>query len=213
MIILGIDPSFTNYAYSLYDTSIEDCILSGKFSSPSHLPIYRRTKLLQDYLRSFLLMHPEIDFIGMESAVFGSSYSEGLYALFCYSMEVFSEVKTPLVLFSPSQVKAKAREFLDLPSSFKMEKRDMQEAAKRRSSFQKYWGDDEADAFWVSHLAATFWRLQQGEIPESSLTSKEFEMLAHKAYYKRGAKKGQLNKTNLGILHKRVTRFLLREDF
>jgi hypothetical protein len=130
-----------------------------------------------------------------------------MYGLFLFSCEALRSEKKDVVFFSPSQVKAHAREFLGRPKGWKMAKPDMVEAAKKHSGARKVWNHNEADAYWVASSAARFWQHYDGLIPEADLTPVErAEFLAVHAYT-RGKKAGKVVRS--GILYREDERFFL----
>jgi hypothetical protein len=91
-----------------------------------------------------------------------------MYGLFLFTCEALSANGVDTVLFSPSQVKIPAREFLKRPPGWKMQKPDMAEAARKSIGIRSI-NHNEADAYWVAKLAKRFWELYDGVVQEHEL--------------------------------------------
>ena len=143
--------------------------------------------------------------IGLEYPVFNDLWSEGMYGLFLFTCEALRQAQVDVVFFSPLQVKAHARSFLDRPKGWKMMKPDMVEAAKTEAGGKGRWNHNEADAYWVAIVAARFWDLHDGVIGVDDLTPVERKQftLIHK--YQRGKRAGDT--VFRGIIHREDERF------
>lgn len=206
MLVLGLDPSLTNYGWAYHDTNTGDCPDRGRFSTPSRQTFVHRYITLRDSLRDLIRRTPP-DRIGIESPVFHELWSEGMYGLFLYSCEALTLEKMDVVFFTPHQIKAHARAFLDRPQGWKMLKPDMVEAAKKATGTKGRWNHNEADAYWAARVASRFWEFYEGEISESDLTQVERDNFLKTHTYQRGKKAGKTVKS--GIIHREEDRFFL----
>jgi len=137
--------------------------------------------------------------------VFNDLWSEGMYRLFLYTCEALRVQGVDVVFFSPMQIKAHARLFLDRPKGWKMMKGDMVEAAKVHTGGAGRWNHNEADAYWVACIACRFWQFLDGEITEADLTPVELKQFTLIHTYVRGKRAGQTIKR--GILYREDERF------
>lgn len=209
MLVLGIDPSLTNFGWALYDTEapVGDparCPARGRFSTPSDMEFVERYISQRESLRS-LIQRVKPDKVGIEFPVFDQMYSEGMYGLFLYSCEALKLEKMDVVFWAPLQLKARAREFISRPPGWKMEKPDMVESAQVCTGIKM--NHNEADAFFAGLLSASFWRFHGGEILESGLSPVEKKLFANVHTYTRGKKAGKTVKT--GMIYREEERFFL----
>lgn len=209
MIVLGCDPSMTNFGWALHDTQSsgkDRCLARGRFQTdPKRLDFIDRYLYLRDSL-SDLCRKYRPDKCGCESPVFGALYSEGLYGLYLFTMEALKAYHVDVVLFSPGQGKAHARETIKRPATWKMLKPDMVEAAKTDTGGGQ-WNHNEADAYLIARLAARFWDFYEGRINESELTPVERKQFLLIHTFQRGARAGQSVKK--GLLYRESDRFFL----
>ena len=211
MIILGLDPSLTNFGWAVHDTNAEGsarCIQRGRFKTSPKTVFVDRYVFMRDSLIS-LIQDINPDKVGIESPVFNDLWSEGMYGLFLYSSEALKVSKKDVVFFSPGQIKAHARLFLNRPTKpmWKMLKADMVEAAKTDSGGKGRWNHNEADAYWCAVLAGRFWSFYEGTITEEDLSSVERTQFLKIHTYIRGKKAGRTVKP--GIIHREDDRFFL----
>lgn len=130
-ITMGFDPSLSNFGFAVYREG-SGCLLRGRFRTSSKDLYIDRYVELRDSVET-LLQVIKPDRIGLEYPVFKDLYSEGMYGLFLYVSEALRKQKKDVVFFSPLQVKAHARNQLNRPAGWKMEKTDMVEASKVHS--------------------------------------------------------------------------------
>ncbi len=218
MRVLGLDPSLTNYGWAIHDTNAPvgtpaRCPARGRFRTPSKMEFIARYMSQRDSLRSCIREHKP-DRVGIEFPVFGNLWSEGMYGLFLYSCEALRAERMDVVFWSPLQVKAHARDTLDRPKGWKMDKVDMCEAAKLDVGGGRNWNHNEADAYLVGVLAGRFWDLFDGRLGQGGLTPTEAKYFTHVHTYQRGRKAGRTVKK--GVLHREHDRFFqwsrLREE-
>lgn len=164
-----------------------------------------RYMTMRDSLRA-LIQREKPDKIGIEHPVFSALYSEGMYGLFLYSCEALRTEGCDVVFWSPLQVKAHARETLDRPKSWVMDKVDMVEAAKKDAG-GKTWNHNEADAYLVARLAGRFWGLYGQTLTEDALTLTERKYFTEIKQYVRGTKAGQSERR--GVIYREDDRFFL----
>jgi len=168
---LGLDPSLTNFGWAIYDdTSPTAPQPRGRFQTVSTDREVDRYVKLREALIQVIRDHSP-DNIGLESPVFGSDYSEGLYALFIYCQEAIRGTGRPLVFWSPLQIKAHAREALGRPKGWVMMKPDMVEAAKL--DVGGTWNHNEADAYLCAKLASRFFQFESGNLLPADMTPTE----------------------------------------
>ena len=207
MLVLGLDPSLTNFGWALHNSSAEGvdrCPGRGRFQTPSKMVFIDRYVYMRDSLQGLIQDHKP-DFVGIEYPVFNDLWSEGMYGLFLYSCEALKAEKIDVVFFSPMQVKAHARLSLDRPKGWKMLKGDMVDAAKHDAGGKGRWNHNEADAYLVARTAARFWQLHQGQIDESELTEPERKQFTRIHTFQRGKKAGET--VRKGILFRESERF------
>jgi hypothetical protein len=209
MLVLGLDPSLTNFGWALHDDCAHGaarCPDRGRFKTSSkQLFVDRYIELRESLLDLVKTTNP--DRVGIEYPVFNDLFSEGMYGLFLYSCEALRVGKVDVVFFSPGQIKAKARLVADRPKGWKMRKPDMVEAAKADTGGKGRWNHNEADAYMAAHLATRFWRLYDGDITEEDLDTVEAHQFTKIHTYSRGKRAGQTVRS--GILHRADERFHL----
>jgi hypothetical protein len=171
-----------------------------------------RYTFMRDSLRALIQEHKP-DRVGVEYPIMNAMYSEGMWGLFLYSCEALRAECMDVVFWSPLQAKAHARDSIDRPKGWKMDKVDMVEAAKKDAGPGR-WNHNEADAYLVAVLAGRFWGFYDGEIAEGGLTPTEARYFTKVHTYVRGRKVGKTIKT--GVIHRESDRFfrwsLLRDE-
>ena len=208
MIVLGLDPSLTQYGWALHDTSatVGDpgrCPARGRFRTPSKMEFIDRYMTQRKRLRA-LIRETKPDKVGIEFPIFNDLWSEGMYGLFLFSCEALKTEKCDVVFWTPNQVKAHARETVVRPPGWAMDKSDMVEAAKVDASGGQ-WNHNEADAYLVARLSARFWEFRAEKLPEVELTSKEAQFFAKVHTFVRGKRAGKTVRT--GMVYREDERF------
>lgn len=216
MVVLGLDPSLTNFGWCVHDTDATGSarvIERGRWQTPAKMEFIARYVAMREWLREKIRDH-DPDRMGIEFPVFNDLWSEGMYGLFLFSIEAIKTERQDVVFFSPGQVKAHAREFLvglgarpKGPPKWKMMKPDMVEAARKDTGGKGRWNHNEADAYWVARAAGRFWNLFEGNLTRSKLTKLEREQFLKIHTFKRGKRAGRTVKK--GILHREQDRFFL----
>jgi hypothetical protein len=210
MLVLGLDPSLTNYGWALHDVDAEGesrCAERGRFRTGPHDfrdEIDRYVYLRETLREKIVELRP--DHMGIEHPVFNEDYSEGMYGLFLFSLEAIKDCAQDLVLFAPPQVKKFASLILERPKGWSMAKIDMVDAA-REDSGGVHWNHNEADAYLVAAFAGRFWKFYEGSLDEADLTTYEKKTFTHMRTITRGRRAGQLEIK--GILHRESDRFFL----
>lgn len=210
MIVLGLDPSLTNFGWAVHDTShpvgdAKRCVRRGRFQTSSRTLFIDRYMDMRERLRA-LLREAQPDKVGIEYPVFNDLWSEGMYGLFLYSCEALKTENMDVVFWSPMQVKAFARDIIPRPKGWKMMKADMVEAAKVDSG-KGVWNHNEADAYHVARLAARFWLFHDGQIGEDDLTETETRYFTQIKTFVRGKKAGRVE--HRGMVYREGDRFFL----
>lgn len=212
MLVLGFDPSLTNFGWAVHDTAATGtgrCPARGRFQTSSKTLFVDRYIEMRQNVLGLLARFPHITRVGCESPVFKELYSEGMYGLFLYTMEAIRAGHRDVVLFSPPQVKTHARLFLDRPKiagkQWVMDKPDMVEAAREDCGGSGVWNHNEADAYWVARAAARFWSHLDGVVGSADLTVVEQKQFTEIQTIKRGKKAGQT--VEKGILYREDERF------
>jgi len=207
MIVLGLDPSLTNFGWAVHDTNGHGqsrCLARGRFQTSAKTLFISRYINMRESLRA-LVQSAKPDKVGIEFPVFNDLWSEGMYGLFLYSCEALHLEKQDVVFWSPLQVKAHARESLERPLKWKMMKPDMVEAAQQDTGGGGRWNHNEADAYLVARLASRFWLLQTGALDEADLTKVEQKYFLEIKEWLRGRKAGKVE--HKGILYREDERF------
>jgi len=213
MLVLGLDPSLTNFGSVVHDTEAKGkarVVGRGRWSTPAKMEFIDRYTQMREWLREKIQEYRP-DHMGIEYPVFHDLWSEGMYGLFLFSCEAIKSEKQDVVFFSPGQTKAHARLFLKRPRVagrlWKMVKADMREAAKEDTGGKGRWSSDEADAYWVARTAGRFWSFWEGILKEEDLTPAEREQFLKIHTFKRGKRAGEVVKK--GIIHREDERFFL----
>jgi hypothetical protein len=211
MLVLGLDPSLTNFGWAVHDTDavgVAACPERGRFQTSSKQLFVDRYVEMRANVKA-LVERLGVTHVGCEYPIFNDLWSEGMYGLFLYTCEALRECQVNLVFFSPPQVKAHARDFLKRPkvdgNLWKMAKGDMVEAARGATGGKGAWNHNEADAFWVARVASRFWLLLDGVIGEDELTRTERNQFKRIHTFQRGKRAGQTVKS--GILYREDERF------
>jgi Holliday junction resolvasome RuvABC endonuclease subunit len=210
MRVLGIDPSLTAFGWALHDTSAplgdpSRCAERGRFSTPSKMEFLDRYRSMRDSLRE-VVRRLQPDRVGIEFPIFNDLFSEGMYGLFLFSCDALKLEGCDVVFWTPLQAKAHAREKISRPKGWKMDKKDMVEAAKADAG-PGQWNHNEADAYHIAVLAARFWAFYEGSILEADLSPVEKRYFSRVHTYQRGRKAGKTVKT--GMIHRENDRFFL----
>lgn len=207
MVVLGLDPSLTNFGWAYHDTEATGkarCIERGRFQTPANMEFVDRYVFLRERLRQLLRRRPP-DRVSLESSVFGELWSEGMYGLFLYTCEALKLERQDVVLWTPPQVKSHAREHLGRPAGWKMMKPDMVEAARTDTGGKGRWNHNEADAYLIAVLGARFWNLWDGRLTEADLTDVEKRYFTEVKTYQRGKHAGKT--VHKGVMYREDDRF------
>jgi hypothetical protein len=195
--VLGLDPSLTNMGWALHDDSAEvgtpeRCAGHGRFQTPAKQEFILRYMSQRESLRGLVQQH-KVTRVGLEFPVFGQMWSEGMYGLFLFVCEALRAEKCDVVFWSPMQVKAHARDTIERPPKWVMEKPDMVEAAAHDVGSGR-WNHNEADAYLVGVLSARFWRFLDGDLLAGELTPTETRYFTEVKVQKAGksVKKGMI---------------------
>lgn len=217
MLVLGFDPSLTNFGWAIHDTDGTGegrCPARGRFQTSSKTLFVDRYIQMRENVLNLLGQYPNVKHLGCESPVFKELYSEGMYGLYLYTCEAMRLGRRDVVLFSPPQVKTHARLFLDRPTIggkvWVMGKPDMVEAAKTDCGGSGTWNHNEADAYWVARTAARFWLHLEGRVSVGDLTSVEQKQFREIRTIQRGKRAGQTVES--GILYREDERFFRWSD-
>lgn len=210
MLVLGLDPSLTNYGWALHDTTApvgdaSRCPGRGRFRTPAKMEFIERYLYMRTSLCALIQEH-QPDRVGIEFPIFNDLWSEGMYGLFLYSCEALKTQACDVVFWSPMQVKAHARDSIDRPPKWKMDKADMVEAARADAGGGR-WNHNEADAYLVGKLASRFWLFYEKSIAEGGLTPLENRYFTEVKKYIRGKKAGR--EVRRGIIHRENDRFFI----
>jgi hypothetical protein len=207
MLVLGLDPSLSNFGWALHDSEAigaARCVDRGRFQTSSKTEFVERYKEMRASITA-LVGRLGVRRVGIEFPIFNDLYSEGMYGLFLYTCEALKASQADVVFFANNQTKAVVRRLLDRPKGWVMGKPDMIEGAKLDTGGGGRWSSDEADAYWVAYLAARFWGLYDGVIPEGDLTPLEKKQFTTIHTFEKGSRKGQTVKT--GIMYREDERF------
>jgi len=174
--VLGIDASLVAFGWAMHDTeapfgSPERCSEKGLFRTPSKMEFIDRYVFHRESLKT-LIERTKPDRVGLEFPVFKEMYSEGCYGLFLFVCEALKTERCDVVFWAPMQAKAHARDTIDRPKGWKMDKQDMIEAARVDTGIGR-WNHNEADAYLIARISGRFWKLYEGLLSESDLTTTE----------------------------------------
>lgn len=209
MLVLGLDPSLTEFGWALHDTEADAerrVVKRGRFQTrlkdfPDEIKRYR---FLRETLKK-KIQETQPDAMGIEHPVFKEIYSEGMYALFMFCLDAIESSSQDLVLFAPPQIKRFAKDILGRPKGWKMGKSDMIEAAQEDVPKSGRWNHNEADAYLVARFSGRFWSFLHKQIDEDALTSYEKKTFTEIRTIKRGKRAGSVEVK--GILHREGNRF------
>ena len=209
MRVLGVDPSLTNFGWAVHDDAFpvgdkRRCEARGRFQTSSKMEFLDRYRSQRDSLRE-LVQQVKPDKVGIEFPIFNDLFSEGMYGLFLFSCDALKLERCDVVFWTPLQGKAHAREKITRPKGWKMDKKDMVEAAK--ACCDQTMNHNEADAYHIGVLSARFWAFYGGSIPEGSLTHVERGYFSTVKTYTRGKRAGQT--VHSGMIHRESDRFFL----
>jgi len=212
MRILGIDPSLTQYGWAIHDTSYpvgdkRRCEARGRFQTSSKMEFLDRYRHQRDSLREVIQQYSP-DRTGIEFPIFNDLFSEGMYGLFLFSCDALKLEGCDVVFWTPLQGKAHAREKIVRPKGWKMDKKDMVEAAKVCCG--QTMNHNEADAYHIAVLSSRFWDFYDGNLLEAGLTPVEKKYFSRVHTYVRGNKRGKTVRT--GMVHRENDRFFLWSD-
>ncbi len=208
MRVLGLDPSLSEFGWALHDTdapvgSPSRCLARGRLRTPARMEFIDRYISHREGLRG-VVRQTQPDRVGLEFPVFDHFSSEGMYGLFLFVCEALKAERCDVVFWSPLQIKAHARDTIDRPPKWPMEKPDMVEAAREDAGGGR-WNHNEADAYLCAVLSGRFWKLLVGEISETDLTATERKYFTKIHTYIRGKKAGKTVST--GVIHREDDRF------
>ena len=122
-------------------------------------------------LRQVIQAFPKIENVGLESSIFGESWSEGAYALYVALMSTLFDLRQDVVTFDPQSVKSIAKRDPRIRKG-RMDKSDMIDAARADTGI-RVWDDNEADAYIVARTAYLFWAWVGGSLTDEDLTPAE----------------------------------------
>ena len=210
MIVLGLDPSLTNFGWAVLDSDApvgdsSRCTQRGRFCTSSKMQFVDRYVHQREALRT-LIKDVRPDRVGIEFPVFNNLWSEGMYGLFLYSCEALKLEGCDVVFWAPLQVKAHARDTVDRPKGWPMDKQDMIEACKKDAGGGR-WNHNEADAYWVAVLSSRFWDFYGGSLSEGGLTKTEQRYFMKVHTFKRGRKAGKTVRS--GVIYREKDRFFM----
>ena len=211
MRTVGLDPSLSSFGWCLLG---EDCrvIERGRIASDPKSLFVARYRWLRGEIHALLARHGPVR-AGLESPIFGGTYSEGLYALFVQTMEALWISGVDVVLFSPSTLKSYVRDYLEsdgLGVPALVDKAEMIEAARRLTGDAR-WSSDEADAYHAARQAARFWDLVDGRLSETQLLPKELRSFLGMRRAGRGPLKGMVVARD-GLVFREGDRFFRFSD-
>ncbi len=207
MLTLGLDPSLTGFGWCIHDSSVagpKRIRLKGRESTSPREIFVERYIRLRELVCSILAKYPEIEAVGVESPVFGATFSSGAYGLFVMVNEAVYLHRKDVVYYDPSTLKALAKMDPKVRKG-EMRKSDMVDAARADTGIRGRFNHDEADAYHVARFAARFWELDKGIIKESDLTPSERHTFLRTHTYIRGARAGETVKG--GTVFKENERF------
>jgi Holliday junction resolvasome RuvABC endonuclease subunit len=206
MLVLGLDPSLTDFGWALHDTEAKGrdrCPERGRFQTSTKTLFIDRYRDLRERVRT-LVKEKRPDRVSIEYPVFGELYTAGMYGLFLFTCEALHAERMDVVFWAPLQIKSHAREAIGRPSGWRMDKPDMIEAAREDTGGGR-WNHNEADAYLAALLGARFWLLYEQQITEDDLTPTEKRMFTEVHRYVRGKKAGREEKR--GVLYREDERF------
>lgn len=174
MIVLGIDPSLSGLGWCVHNSSVvgpDRVLAKGRVRTTANQIIYLRHLYLKEAVSQVIEGFPEVEALGVESPIFGESYSEGAYGLFLHVNQAVLQCRKDVVYFDPKRLKSLARMDGSVRRG-RMDKSDMVDAAKQDTGIRR-WNNDEADAYLVARSAARFWEYYRGVLTDLDLTPAE----------------------------------------
>lgn len=214
MKVLGLDPSFSNFGWCTIED--EKDLFSNVTIDKGRIRWKEKTDekeydfvdkfiLLEKYLRS-LLHSTKPDYIAIEQPTYGTSYAEGMYALFIQNMKIIKELKFNVLTVDNNETKSRVRDYLKKDDKSKVTKSEIKLAARKHTGIQK-WTGDEADAYWIGHLGMKFWKLQSGQITDADFEPIDVEQISCFSLFVKGPKKGTPKK--VGLIHRPKDRYFI----
>jgi Holliday junction resolvasome RuvABC endonuclease subunit len=209
VLVLGLDPSLTNYGWALHETTAQGrarCVDRGRHKTSAKMLEVLRHMEHREHVRQ-LVRELEPDKVAIEYPVFGELYSSGMYGLFLFTFEALYHAKVDVVFLSNSSTKAVVRRYLARPKGWgEITKQDMIEAAKKHTGPGR-WSSDEADAYWIAVLGGRFWEHLDGSLDVESLTDYERRLFTDIRRPMRGRFAGKTLKK--GLVYRQDDRFFL----
>ena len=176
----------------------------GVFKTSAKEIFVLRYMTLRREVGRLLDQHPQIEAVGVESPVFGATWSSGAYALFVMVNEAVYERRKDVVYIDPSTLKSLVKQDSSVIKG-KMFKSDMIAAARADTGIKGRFSSDEADAYHVARFSARFWELQKGRINDADLTPSERHTFLGTHTFKKGKRAGQTVKS--GTMFREDDRF------
>jgi Holliday junction resolvasome RuvABC endonuclease subunit len=193
VIALGLDPSLTGFGWCVHDstkTGSSRIVARGTFRTEAKELFVLRYMRHREHILHLIDSFPAVEAVGVESPVFGESWSAGAYALFVMVNEALYTRRKDVVYFDPGTVKLLAKQDPKVRKG-EMFKSDMVAAARADTGIKGRFNNDEADAYHVAKFAARFWELDRELIGESDLTPSELHTFLRTHTYKKGKRAGE----------------------
>jgi Holliday junction resolvasome RuvABC endonuclease subunit len=206
MLSIGIDPSISGLGWCVHNSEAQgrDRVISkGRFSTSAKQIFVERYMFMRDSVGRVLDDFPDVQVVGVESPIFGETWSSGAYGLFLYVNEAIFSRRKDVVYFDPLTLKFLAKEDPTLRKG-KQFKADIVTLAKSDTQVVR-WNNDEADAYHIARFAARFYQLLEGEIEEDVLLPTEKQVFLKQKTITEGFRAGQTQ--GLGTLYKENDRF------
>lgn len=207
MIVLGLDPSFSGFGWCVHDSSKvgpSRVVARDTFSTSTKEIFVKRYIMYREHVIRLIDTHPLIEAVGVESPIFGATWSEGAYALFVMVNEAVYLRRKDVVYFDPKTVKLLVKQDPKVRRG-EMFKSDMVASARADTGIKGPFNHNEADAYHVAHFAARFWELDRGLIGEADLTPSELHTFLRTHTYVKGKRAGETVKG--GTVFKENNRF------
>lgn len=163
MKILGLDPSLTGFGLALLeqdDTGVLRMTQSALLKTGAKDDNLSRYLSLREAVRAHIELWTP-DYVAQEYSVFGSSFSEGAYALYIMTQEAIAVSGLDVVTYGPTQLKAFVKEYLSLKA--KADKPVMRTAAQRLTNSAKKPNHNIADAAIIGYMGWWFWQVSTGK--------------------------------------------------
>lgn len=193
MITLGLDPSLTGFGWCLHNSSVVGparVVAKGREKTTPKEIFVTRYMRLRELVSRLLDTYLDIEAVGVESPIFGATFSSGAYALFVMVNEAVFLRRKDVVYFDPSTLKLLAKMDPKVRKG-EMAKSDMVAAARADTGIRGPFNHDEADAYHVARFAARFWELDRSRISTSDLTPSELHTFLRAHTYRKGKRAGQ----------------------